>query len=136
MTIHDCELDPLNGILYYQGRKLGGVSGSGYNVVRMTKGVRKHLHRLIYEFTKGPISEGLVIDHIDGNPLNNVPWNLQAITQSANVLRGKCGRGDNHHHIYKTNNGKYSVQVKHKGPQRRFENIEAAIEYRDLLLSK
>ena len=37
-------------------------------------------HRLIYEKIVGPIPEGCVIDHIDGNGLNNQISNLRAVT--------------------------------------------------------
>lgn len=37
-------------------------------------------HRRIYEKTYGPIPEGYEIHHIDGNPLNNDPKNLKAVS--------------------------------------------------------
>lgn len=65
-----------------------GTTGSemylvGYN------GSKLQVHRVIWKMVKGndPVN---VIDHIDGNPLNNDPKNLQDITQSQN-LRKKPG---------------------------------------------
>ena len=34
-------------------------------------------YRAIYKANKGPIPEGLTVDHIDGNPNNNSPSNLR-----------------------------------------------------------
>jgi len=41
-----------------------------------------YLHRNIWEKLHGPIPEGCVIHHVDFNPLNNKPDNLQCITRS------------------------------------------------------
>jgi ribonucleotide reductase alpha subunit len=38
------------------------------------------VHRMIWENEIGPIPEGMVIDHIDGNPENNVIENFQLLT--------------------------------------------------------
>ena len=46
-------------------------------------------HRLIYEQQVGPIPDGYVVDHIDGNGLNNRVSNLRAVTQSTNVWNSK-----------------------------------------------
>lgn len=46
------------------------------------KRVVRILHRDIYEFYKGPIPDGYVIHHVDGNPLNNSIENLLCVTPS------------------------------------------------------
>lgn len=48
------------------------------------KGFR--VHRLVWEAFNGPIPEGLVINHIDGDPGNNHLSNLEAVTTSENIL--------------------------------------------------
>jgi hypothetical protein len=53
------------------------------NVINLTE------HRVIYEHFNGIIPEGMVIDHIDGNPGNNSIKNLQSITQSRNIMKGR-----------------------------------------------
>lgn len=46
-------------------------------------------HRVVYELFYGTLADGLVIDHIDGDPSNNVISNLRAVTQSVNARNAK-----------------------------------------------
>ena len=46
------------------------------------------VHRIVYEAFHGKLVNGLVIDHIDGNPLNNNVSNLRQITNRDNVSFG------------------------------------------------
>lgn len=62
----------------------------GYNKVRLSKnGIVKDfmIHYLVYEIFNGvsKIPDGYVIDHIDGNKINNRADNLRLITLSQNV---------------------------------------------------
>lgn len=50
-------------------------------------------HRVIWEITYGPIPEGYDIDHIDGNPSNNLLSNLRVVTTSVN-MRNSANRSD------------------------------------------
>lgn len=45
---------------------------------------RSYLHRVIWEAFYGPIPKGLVVDHIDGDRMNNSIDNLQLLTRAAN----------------------------------------------------
>lgn len=49
-------------------------------------GKQKHyyIHHLVYESFNGKIHDGYEIDHIDNNPENNIPENLQLLTRSEN----------------------------------------------------
>lgn len=48
------------------------------------KQVRKYCHRIIWEIFNGEIPKGMVIDHIDGNPMNNNIDNLRLTTYCGN----------------------------------------------------
>jgi|GEM_PF-4594807 len=54
--------------------------------------LQKQLSHLIYEQVHGPIAEGMHIDHIDDNPLNNSISNLQLLTPSQNVKKSVPNR--------------------------------------------
>lgn len=51
------------------------------------KRVTMTLQRLVYLYFKGNIPEGFDIDHIDGDSLNNLPSNLQAISRKENLKK-------------------------------------------------
>lgn len=48
----------------------------------------KYIHRLVYEAFVGPIPEGMTIDHIDGNKVNNHLSNLQLMGRGKNSQKG------------------------------------------------
>lgn len=50
------------------------------------------VHRFVYEYFKGPIPKGLVIDHIDGDRHNNRVDNLRAVTVRQNTMFGRAGK--------------------------------------------
>ena len=93
--------DYSDGHLYYRttGEQVGTVVkrtptisyriwGTGHRSVRKVR----YVHRIIYTLLRGDIPAGLVIDHIDGNGLNNNIDNLQIVTQSQNLLKAKISK--------------------------------------------
>jgi DNA-binding CsgD family transcriptional regulator len=76
---------------------LGNTLPSGYkqfilfNGKRGPEGIKVivYQHVLTYIATHGPYTEGLVVDHIDGNVSNNRIDNLRAIPQRANIRPDK-----------------------------------------------
>lgn len=52
-------------------------------------GVGYICHRIIWEIFNGPIPDGLIIDHIDGNPQNNKIDNLRLVTHKQNARNSR-----------------------------------------------
>lgn len=78
-----------DGCFVWQGALTSGYGSTTYN----SKSWRSH--RLSYTLTKGPIREGLVIDHLCRNRACINPDHLEAVPQRINVLRGDTARKDN-----------------------------------------
>ena len=68
------------------------VGAWGHKRVTLCKD-KKHnrvlIHRVAFESFYGDIDACKVIDHVDGNPSNNMVENLQQVSQRENVGRGK-----------------------------------------------
>jgi hypothetical protein len=58
---------------------------SGYLHVKVGN-CRFQAHRLVYLITKGPIPDGMDVDHIDRDRRNNAPYNLRLATKAENSL--------------------------------------------------
>lgn len=66
-------------------------SGKKYDKVTLSKdGVReyKNVHRLVWEAFRGPVPDGMVINHMDEDKRNNFLSNLMICTQRENVNWG------------------------------------------------
>lgn len=61
--------------------------------VRINKKTHQ-IHRVIWELFNGPIPEGYVVDHLDGNPWNNNIKNLMCKTLQDNA-RNRCKSKNN-----------------------------------------
>ena len=109
-------INPEKGLLIHHKNKkiigkicVGPTSKEYIQVSILINGERftKYLHRIIYEHVHGPIPLNKIIDHIDGNTLNNSINNLQCITQQQNVTRIKRTLNQikmkNKHHVKSTN---------------------------------
>jgi hypothetical protein len=68
---------------------LGNVAGKGYGYFTRTQFKDRRAHRIAYTLTRGPIPDGLHIDHLCRMRLCCNPAHLQAVTNRENVLRGQ-----------------------------------------------
>lgn len=67
---------------------VGGLSGRGYGVIYRKRGRNVRAHRVAVEMTKGPIPDGMVLDHLCRVHCCVNPDHLEAVTQGENVRRG------------------------------------------------
>lgn len=71
---------------------IAGKNHYGYGSYRLNVDGRSfaaQAHRLAYEDQHGPISDGLVIDHLCRNPACVNPDHMEVVTRGENVLRGE-----------------------------------------------
>lgn len=82
------------------------------------------VHRLVYQAFIGELQRGFVIEHLDGNPLNNHYSNLKQSTQKENIHTAIK------HKTFGSNNANYIiVKCKSSGDILKFDKIKDLIEY-------
>lgn len=70
-----------------KGSPAGSKKERGWTV--MIDGVHYYNHRLIYEIQVGFNTESGIVDHVDGNPFNNLLSNLREVNTSVNSRNSK-----------------------------------------------
>jgi hypothetical protein len=114
----------------------------GYYRVKLNKNkISKNiaLHRIVYKAYNGTIPEGLCIDHIDNNRLNNHIDNLRLATLSENQYNRKSRTNTGYKNITLLKNGTYRIRIyksKKNVYDKCFKTLEEAIENRDLKLKE
>jgi hypothetical protein len=71
-----------------KGDVIGSVNNDGYLCVMVDRKPYR-VHRLIFLYHHGYLTDGLQMDHIDGNRTNNRIENLREVTKSQNKMNSK-----------------------------------------------
>ena len=72
----------------------GPLNGTGYVIVPGFDSKSERGHRLTYQFFRGPVPPGLVLDHLCRVRHCLNPYHLEPVTQGENVRRGaRCNAG-------------------------------------------
>lgn len=141
-----------NGVLLWKkcrsdfvGRPAGAQHGGsrtepGYLTVKVD-GRWVKVHRIIYEMHHGPIPEGMQIDHISGDILDNRIENLRGVTKSDNMKN--CKRYPNKTGLpgigtYTLASGEVRYRAGIRNPQtsKAFKTLEEAVEFLEKLYEK
>lgn len=79
--------EPNSGCWLWTGSILNSGRGHGYARIHVNRRVQL-AHRVAYELVRGPIPEGLELDHLCRVRCCVNPYHLEAVAHSVNVLRG------------------------------------------------
>lgn len=100
----------------------------GYLGVNLWRGGRAHprkTHRLVAEAFIGPCPPGFECGHRDGNPTNNVAWNLAWITKAENgrdrVRHGRVRRGTKHQFAKLDDAAVFDIRVRSAAGERQVD---------------
>jgi hypothetical protein len=104
---------PNNSVVF--GQEAGWLNDKGYRLVRIG-GKNKRLHRVIWAYHYGEIEEGVFIDHINRDPLDNRIENLRLCDRSQNQGNSKL-RKDNKLGLkgVRTRGNKFRAAINKKG---------------------
>lgn len=107
----------------YAGLRAGCVHANGktkYIDIKIN-GKAYRAHNIIFSMTRGPIPNGMYIDHIDGNGLNNSESNLRAVTHRDNC-KNRSIQSNNTSGIpgvtWREDCGKWRVRINFDGKRR------------------
>lgn len=110
-------------------------NSAGYRRVCFDRGPRGRFrafaHRLVWVLHNGPIPDGFLVDHIDGDHLNNRIENLRLVNKSGNSQNTDKWRGC----WLDGRTGKYRAQIKSGGRQRHLGLFNTEAEARAAYLA-
>lgn len=69
----------------------GTIRGYGrFMIYRAGRYYHQRPHRISYEHARGPIPDGLTLDHLCKVRNCVAPWHLEPVTATVNAMRGEC----------------------------------------------
>ena len=104
---------------------------------RYAKAIINGVHTGLHRYILNP-PDGLVVDHINRNGLDNRKCNLRIVTQSENCVNCVTRSATGEKNIYYESN-KYRVQISREGHfvySRKFNTLEEAVAARDKFLAE
>ena len=119
-----------DGLLYRKNTNFiySSINKDGYNRV-VIEGKEYRVHRIIWEMFNGPITENLVIDHIDGDKLNNRIENLREVTRLLNSNNRNFTKRSTLPVGVREHRGKFEAKIKYNRKEfylGRFDTAEEA----------
>jgi hypothetical protein len=125
-TLHDRFIYENNQLVSKKtGKAYCNYDRDGYIRVRF-EGKEYRAHRLIWEMHYGPIPEGMLVDHIDRNPLNNCISNLRLATRQQNNSN-KSAMTDLPKGVTKYGD-KYRARIQYKGTTYSLGSFDSPVE--------
>lgn len=121
-----------NNTKHHRGKEVGTIK-KGYRMSALTMDKKRYdfyLHHYIYQRFNGNIPSGMVIDHIDRNPLNNKIENLRIVTISDNNKNRSAYGKSNHKGVAILPSGSFNTFCSYKGKKvtaGTFKDIDIAI---------
>lgn len=71
----------------------GYLKPNGYASISLDRKHKVYAHRYVYERFRGPIPDGLQLDHLCRVRSCVNPWHLEPVTAAENLRRGRVARG-------------------------------------------
>lgn len=93
-------------------------------------GGEKYLHReIVARALGGPVPDGMLVDHIDGNPLNMRRGNLRVCTSEQNAANAASRGGKSQYRgVHQSRNGKWVAQISKRGVRVCLGTFETELE--------